>query len=67
MSTELTGSVGAGQEGTSSQTTGNSSAGATTGTGAATGATSTWRDTLPDDIKGNGAIAQFKDVASLAK
>ena len=27
----------------------------------------TWRDTLPDDMKGSETLAKFKDVPSLAK
>lgn len=37
--------------------------------GTATGTTGTpsWRDTLPDDLKSNGTLANFQDVGALAK
>lgn len=77
MSTALTGSdPGQGEgspqgAGNPSGTSGGDGGGATgtpgAGTPPAQTTEKTWRDELPEDIRGNGAIAQFKDIASLAK
>jgi len=37
------------------------------GSGGSEESQSNWRDTLPDDIKGNAALADYKDVAAMAK
>lgn len=53
MSTALTGSEPTGQP-APDQSSGNP-------------ATTSWHETLPEDLKSNGSLKQFKDVASLAK
>lgn len=71
MSTVLSGE-GSGQstttqeQGSGSGTTTSANAVAQTQTSGGA-ATASWRDTLPEELKGNGGLAQFKDVASLAK
>lgn len=37
------------------------------GAGAGSGASASWRDTLPEDIRGNATLTKFTDVNSLAK
>lgn len=52
---------------------GNSGAGTGAGTGAdgksagSGGGSASWRDSLPEDIRGNAAISQIQDIPSLAK
>ena len=46
-------------------TQGNSGAGAGSSTGG--NSSSSWRDSLPDDLKTNASLSHFKDVPSLAK
>jgi hypothetical protein len=71
MSTALTGSGEAGQGGgTPPAGAGNPGAANTTPPPAATppsGGQASWRDTLPDDLKGNVSLQQFSDVTNLAK
>ena len=68
--TLLDGSAGAGNGEGAAAGAGNPAAGTPpVGAGAGTppSGTPSWRDTLPEDIKGNGALAQFKDINDLAK
>ena len=37
------------------------------GQGDAAANASNWRDTLPDDLKGNPALANFQDIGQMAK
>jgi hypothetical protein len=68
MTTVLTGSGDGGQGSTTSTSTENPGSQSNTSTSSSDTSTSTsWRDTLPEDIRSNGALAQFKDVPSLAK
>lgn len=67
----LTGGEGAGASGTAGAgSPGSAPPGATGGSAAASGSAAppaSWRDTLPDDLKANPSLAQFTDVANLAK
>lgn len=69
----LDGSDGAGNPGTGQAAAGNSGGGAAAGAAGAggkegaSGAQPSWRDSLPEDIKGNVALQTFSDVGSLAK
>lgn len=74
MSLLSEGSEGGQQQASAAQTSGNPAVG-TPGNGGAnivetsapTSANNSWRDSLPEDLRGNGSLAQFQDVASLAK
>lgn len=46
---------------------GGGNAGGGAGSGAGAGSATSWRDTLPDDIKGNATLNKFNDIPSLAK
>lgn len=67
---------GAGGSGSSSQGSAADKGGASTGGGAGgngstlggtNGAATSWRDSLPDDLKGDPTLAKYSDVANLAK
>lgn len=47
--------------------TGTGGAGDAGNTGVDNGAAASWRDTLPDDIKGDKSLADIKDITGLAK
>jgi hypothetical protein len=60
--------AGAGTGGAGAAAGAGSGAGASSGAGSSgAGNTSSWRDSLPEDIRANPAISSFTDVASLAK
>lgn len=61
---QVTGQSTAGNSGGS--TTDGSTSGSNSG-GSTSGSPTSWRDTLPDDLKANGTLAAFKDVPALAK
>lgn len=73
MSTVLAGSETAGTAEGASAPSGNPSGQSVVtgtpgaGTPPAAPTETSWRDSLPEDLRGNGALAQFKDVGSLAK
>lgn len=66
-----TGSTATGQgQGTGTQGGGQTTTtdgGQGTGTGTTTGGQASWRDSLPDDLKGHTGLQQFSDVQNLAK
>lgn len=58
------GSGDAGGASTSGSSAGTSSAGGSSGS---SGGASTWRETLPEEIRGNATISKYSDIGSLAK
>jgi len=77
MSTELTGSAGAGNGEGAAAGAGSAGASGNVGVQGTPGAGSNaapvdagakkWQDSLPEDLRGNGMLAQFSDVGTLAK
>lgn len=67
------GAAGGGSSGSSSGNAGSGGAGSGAGGsgagagGAGSGAAASWRDSLPEDIRGNATLTKFSDVNNLAK